>query len=202
MEKNCTKCKYITPIAGVDYGFCNHKDHLGRVATENTTCSEHEFKDKVDKIINGDLIKIKEAAEEGGITKILKTAHTNDRTGEVDYPSYYKELERIKNNSQDDEDDPFACEYQPKITFGPYVLQESGRFYIDDFVGSRANDGTAFAIGSRNSGERLVLNYKGISALLITKYGNFDLGAFDVSDNVTELEFNGVLFKKVENKGE
>ena len=61
MEKNCTKCKYITPLAGVDYGFCNHKDHLGRVATENTTCSEYEFKDKVDKAINKDLEKIFEA---------------------------------------------------------------------------------------------------------------------------------------------
>lgn len=154
MEKNCTKCKYITPIAGVDYGFCNHKNHLGRIATENTMCSEYKFKDKVDKTINEDL----------------------------------KSLSK------------------PEITIGKFVTDADlatppyVKYQIDDFIGSRANDGTAFAIGSRNSGTRLVFNYKGISALLLTKYGNFDLGAFDVSDNITELEFNGVLFKRVEKK--
>lgn len=97
---------------------------------------------------------------------------------------------------------------KPEFTIGKFTTDATlatplyVKYKIDDFIGSRANDGTAFAIGSRNSGERLVLNYKGISALLITKYGNFDLGAFDVSDNVTELEFNGVLFKRVEKQGE
>ena len=135
-----------------------------------------EFKDKVDRSITEDLIRL------------YKTRRT-------------KEMETDNVLLTTNEDDFDCCECVPKN--GPYILNTSGRLYIDDFIGSKANDGTAFALGSRNSGTRLVLNYKGISALLLTKYGNFDLGAFDVSDNVTELEFNGVLFKRVEeNKGE
>jgi hypothetical protein len=42
MEKNCINCKYNIPVTRADYGFCNHKDHLGRIANEHTSCSEHE----------------------------------------------------------------------------------------------------------------------------------------------------------------
>jgi hypothetical protein len=37
-----------------------------------------------------------------------------------------------------------------------------------------------------------------VSAFLVTKYGNFDLHDLELSDNVKEFEFNGVLFKRVE----
>ena len=125
----------------------------------------------------------------GDISDIIKMART---TG--DY---------MPNEIDEDDSEPFAVP-NPKpytIKFGRFNTEGNlGKFQIDDFAGSKANDGTAFAIGSRNSGTRLVFNYKGISALLVTKYGNFDLGAFDVSDNVTELEFNGVLFKRVDKK--
>lgn len=46
MEKNCTNCKYYIPVEGTDYGFCNHKDHLGRIANEYTTCSEYNIKEE------------------------------------------------------------------------------------------------------------------------------------------------------------
>lgn len=71
-------------------------------------------------------------------------------------------------------------------------------FTIDDFIGAKSNDGTGFAFGTGECGERLVLNFKNVSALLLTKYGNFDLHELELSDSVKELEFNGVLFKRVE----
>lgn len=71
-------------------------------------------------------------------------------------------------------------------------------FTIDGFIGAKSNDGASFAIGSKNTGECLVLNFKNSSAILVTKYGNFDLHDLKLSDSVKELEFNGVLFKRVE----
>ena len=71
-------------------------------------------------------------------------------------------------------------------------------FTIDDFIGAESNDGTGFAFGTGEAGKRLVLNFKNVSALLVTKYGNFDLQDLELSDNVKELEFNGVLFKRLE----
>ena len=71
-------------------------------------------------------------------------------------------------------------------------------FPIGDFIGTKSNDRSGFAIGSKNTGERLVLNFKNVSAFLVTKYGNFDLHDLELSDTVKELEFNGVLFKRVE----
>jgi hypothetical protein len=70
------------------------------------------------------------------------------------------------------------------------------RSRIDDFIGTRANDGTAFAIGYRNTNQRLVINYKNTSALLCTKYGNFDFNELDF-ESFEEVELNGVVFKKV-----
>lgn len=69
---------------------------------------------------------------------------------------------------------------------------------IGDFMGSKATDGSGFAIGSKNIGECLVLNFKNSSAILVTKYGNFDLHELELLDTVKEFEFNGVLFKRVE----
>lgn len=71
-------------------------------------------------------------------------------------------------------------------------------FFKNDFIGTTSTDGTGFAFGSKNTGERLVLNFKNVSTILLTKYGNFDLHDLALSDNVKELEFNGVLFKRVE----
>jgi hypothetical protein len=70
------------------------------------------------------------------------------------------------------------------------------RARIDDFIGTRANDGTAFAIGYRNTNQRLVINYKNTSALLCTKYGNFDFNELDF-ESFEEVELNGIVFKKV-----
>ena len=42
MEKNCTNCKYIIPVEGADYGFCNCEKHLGLKADGYTVCSEYE----------------------------------------------------------------------------------------------------------------------------------------------------------------
>jgi hypothetical protein len=70
------------------------------------------------------------------------------------------------------------------------------RYRIDDFVGTRANDGTAFAIGYRNTNQRLVINYQNTSALLCTKYGNFDFNELDF-ESFEEVELNGVVFKKI-----
>ena len=71
-------------------------------------------------------------------------------------------------------------------------------FFDNGFIGSFSNDGTGFAVGTEERGKRLVLNFKNVSALLVTKYGNFDLRELELSDNIKELEFNGVLFKRVE----
>jgi hypothetical protein len=71
-------------------------------------------------------------------------------------------------------------------------------FIIDDFIGAKSNDGAGFAFGTEEHGERLVLNFKNVSAFLVTKYGNFDLHDLELSDTITEIEFNGVLFKRVE----
>ena len=71
-------------------------------------------------------------------------------------------------------------------------------FTIYDFIGTESNDGAGFAFGTKERGERLVLNFKNVSAFLVTKYGNFDLHELELSDSVKELEFNGVLFKRVE----
>lgn len=71
-------------------------------------------------------------------------------------------------------------------------------FTINDFIGIKSNDGAGFAFGTKECGERLVLNFKNVSAFLVTKYGNFDLHELELSDSVKELEFNGVLFKRVE----
>ena len=70
------------------------------------------------------------------------------------------------------------------------------RTRIDDFIGTRANDGTTFAIGYRNTTQRLVINYQNTSALLCTKYGNFDFNELDF-ESLEEVELNGILFKKV-----
>ncbi len=71
-------------------------------------------------------------------------------------------------------------------------------FFDNGFVGCSSIDGTGFAVGTEERGKRLVLNFKNVSALLMTKYGNFDLHELELSDSVKELEFNGVLFKRVE----
>jgi hypothetical protein len=71
-------------------------------------------------------------------------------------------------------------------------------FTIDGFIGTKSNDGAGFVFGTEERGERLVLNFKNVSAFLVTKYGNFDLHELELSDNVKEFEFNGVLFKRVE----
>lgn len=71
-------------------------------------------------------------------------------------------------------------------------------FFNIGFIGSCSTDGTGFAFGTEEHGERLVLNFKNVSAFLVTKYGNFDLHDLELSDSVKELEFNGVLFKRVE----
>lgn len=47
MEKNCINCKYNIPVTGADYGFCNHKGHLGRIASEHTLCSDFEYKNTI-----------------------------------------------------------------------------------------------------------------------------------------------------------
>ena len=46
MEKNCINCKYNIPVTGADYGFCNHKNHLGMKACEHTLCSEYEVQEE------------------------------------------------------------------------------------------------------------------------------------------------------------
>jgi hypothetical protein len=46
MKKNCINCKYNIPVTGADYGFCNHKGHLGRIASEHTLCSEYEVQEE------------------------------------------------------------------------------------------------------------------------------------------------------------
>jgi hypothetical protein len=71
-------------------------------------------------------------------------------------------------------------------------------FTVNDFIGSLSNDGSAFAFGTGEAGKRLVLNFKNVSAFLVTKSGNFDLHELELSDTITEFEFNGVLFKRVE----
>ena len=43
MEKNCTKCKHFNKLTDTIYtGICKHSKHVGRIADENTTCSEYE----------------------------------------------------------------------------------------------------------------------------------------------------------------
>lgn len=71
-------------------------------------------------------------------------------------------------------------------------------FFKTGFIGSSSTDGTGFAFGTEEHRKRLVLNFKNVSAFLVTKYGNFDLHDLELSDSVEELEFNGVLFKRVE----
>lgn len=71
-------------------------------------------------------------------------------------------------------------------------------FFNNGFIGNSSIDGTEFAVGVEERGKRLVLNFKNVSAFLVTKYGNFDLHDLELSDSVEELEFNGVLFKRVE----
>lgn len=43
MEKNCTKCKHFNKLTDTIYtGICKHSKHVGRIASEYTTCSEYE----------------------------------------------------------------------------------------------------------------------------------------------------------------
>lgn len=53
----------------------------------------------------------------GNISDILKTAYTNDKTGEVNYEAYYAELERIKNNDALNK----LLEQHPSILYTPKV---------------------------------------------------------------------------------
>jgi hypothetical protein len=46
LENNCTNCKYIIPVEGADYGFCNFKTRLGDIANVHTVCSDYEAKPK------------------------------------------------------------------------------------------------------------------------------------------------------------
>ena len=50
LEKNCTNCKYIIPVVGADYGFCNCEKRLGDKATEHTVCSDYECANNPEKI--------------------------------------------------------------------------------------------------------------------------------------------------------
>ena len=46
LENNCTNCKYIIPVEGADYGFCNFETRLGDKANVHTVCSDYEAKPK------------------------------------------------------------------------------------------------------------------------------------------------------------
>lgn len=46
LEKNCTNCKYIIPVEGADYGFCNFKTRLGDKANVHTVCSDYEVQEE------------------------------------------------------------------------------------------------------------------------------------------------------------
>ena len=48
IEKNCTNCKYFNKVIGnVTYdGICNNNEHIGRLCSEHTLCSEYEFTPK------------------------------------------------------------------------------------------------------------------------------------------------------------
>ena len=70
MKKNCTNCKYFSHVIGnVSYdGICNHIEHVGRLCTESTVCSEYvrdESKPEVvslslyNKIANDILLEVK-----------------------------------------------------------------------------------------------------------------------------------------------
>lgn len=61
MEKSCANCKYIIPVEGADYGFCNCGAHLGLVANEHTLCSEHEAKEALKNAIDKMSLEILEA---------------------------------------------------------------------------------------------------------------------------------------------
>lgn len=50
LEKNCTNCKYIIPVVGAEYGFCNCEKRLGDKATEPTVCSDYECANNSEKI--------------------------------------------------------------------------------------------------------------------------------------------------------
>ena len=95
MEKNCTNCKYIIPVEGADYGFCNCKAHLGIVANEHTFCSEYQ--ESVDK----DLPKCKGCFMHDMITQLEEEAYQRGFSDGCDYTTKIEELAAINEKLKD-----------------------------------------------------------------------------------------------------
>ena len=61
LENNCTNCKYMIPVEGADYGFCNFKTRLGDIANVHTVCSDYEAKEALKNTIDEMSLEVLEA---------------------------------------------------------------------------------------------------------------------------------------------
>ena len=94
MEKNCTTCKYIIPVEGADYGFCNCEKHLGLKADDYTVCSEYE------EAVDNDLPKCKGCFMYDMIKQLEDDAYQNGFSEGCEYVTKIEELAFINEALQ------------------------------------------------------------------------------------------------------
>ena len=86
LEKNCTNCKYIIPVEGADYGFCNCEKRLGDIANVHTVCSDYQ------EAIDHDLPKCKGCFMYDMIEQREEEAYQRGFSDGCDYTTKIEEL--------------------------------------------------------------------------------------------------------------
>ena len=86
LEKNCTNCKYIIPVEGADYSFCNCEKHLRLKAGGHTVCSEYE------EAVDNDLPKCKGCFMYDMIEQREEEAYQRGFSDGCDYTTKIEEL--------------------------------------------------------------------------------------------------------------